>query len=1129
MKYLFSLSLRWFLPAFTFAILACLLIALTLWRNLEEMTDTERRLQEQLTQRLLNEERFIRHLLSTNEHELVADGISRLGNAINVDFYAIVDNESKVLFANHTNAEGQLLASVESSFNYTHLQLASDERTLKTAFDTDNHYFLAYQPIIIEHDPVAVLVLKYNLGSIREESRDRAISIILTELAITLLVATVLFAVLYRWYTLPLIQLQQAVRRISLGDMEDPIQIGGWSELNDLGADIERMQNARKTAEDALREKDVLLTESQRIAHIGSWRYDVQTDRISWSDENYRIYGVHPDSFDLTEENFFQLIHPEDLETVKHALTTFKAGATVSDTEFRIVRPSGVIRTLRGRSEMIPFKGAEPAYIVGTNQDITAIIDADERFRNSFRRIPLPLTLQENLGELADCNDAFCELTGYSREEILRVDTTSLGFLAEPNQRDEIIEELRREGEVNDFEMKIRHRSGEVRIIQMSLRYINHDNHSLLLSVAHEITNLRKAEDALQVTKGQLQIFIANSPVSLAMFDKDMRYLHVSRQWTLDYQLENRDILGESHYSIFPEIPDNWKKIHQRGLSGEVIRADEDSFERYDGQVQWLRWEVRPWFENEGKVGGILIFTEDITVRKQAELALAVRVEEQEAVAELGKLALSDAPMQQVYDNAIERMAAIYNVQSCSVLELQPDNKTVKLVSNIGWEKARTTTDTVELKHAPLTEYTLRIQQAVIVSNFKDETRFTVSEQLRNHKLISGMTVVIGNTNKPFGVLGVYSHTEKAFTQEDSNFAQAIANVLAEATERRRVESALRLSDQRARAIFDQSYAFVGLLNPDGILLDVNRTSCEFTGIAKEEAIGQPFPQTIWWSHNLQQRKRLEESISKAAKGEFIHFESEHLSKEGTLHIFDFSLKPVKDVSGKVVWLIPESRDITERKKSESTIQQSLREKEALLKEVHHRVKNNLQVITSLLSLEGSRTKNEVTKLALSEMKGRLRSMALLHETLYRSGIFATVKLGRYLSELATQAFRSMTTLPEGIALEFDFDSSELELDQALPCGLLVNELISNSLKHGFPEGRGGAVKISLHQLDNKMTIQVADTGIGLPDDFALDKHQSLGLQLVSDLVYQLHGALEFASENGTVFTVTFTPQNKQA
>lgn len=229
---------------------------------------------------------------------------------------------------------------------------------------------------------------------------------------------------------------------------------------------------------------------------------------------------------------------------------------------------------------------------------------------------------------------------------------------------------------------------------------------------------------------------------------------------------------------------------------------------------------------------------------------------------------------------------------------------------------------------------------------------------------------------------------------------------------------------------------------------------------------------------------------------------------------------------GKAILLRGVLMDVTAQMESEQALVASLQEKEALLSEVHHRVKNNLQVITSLLRLEGGRSQEAGTRDAFVAMQGRIRSMALLHESLYRSGSFAAVDLASYLGQIATQAFRAAQPENVVVTLKLDLVPARIAMVQAVPCGLLLNELISNSLKHGFTEGRGGEVRVALQELDGatKLRLRVCDTGVGLPPDFDARRMQRLGLQLASDLAGQLGGTLKIGPEPRAVFSVTFTP-----
>jgi len=218
--------------------------------------------------------------------------------------------------------------------------------------------------------------------------------------------------------------------------------------------------------------------------------------------------------------------------------------------------------------------------------------------------------------------------------------------------------------------------------------------------------------------------------------------------------------------------------------------------------------------------------------------------------------------------------------------------------------------------------------------------------------------------------------------------------------------------------------------------------------------------------------------------------------------------------------------DISARKQDQLALQTALTEQQALLKEVHHRVKNNLQVISSLLRLEARRSDQPDTRAVLGDMQGRIRAMAQLHDSLYRSGVFATVDLAAYLTGLATQAVRALGRSPCTVRLQLGLAALTVTMDQAMPLGLLANELVSNAFKHGFADDRSGDLKITLAPVPASARWQlcVSDTGVGLPADFAARRGQSLGLQLANSLAEQAGGVLAIGPGPLAVFTVDFTP-----
>jgi len=220
---------------------------------------------------------------------------------------------------------------------------------------------------------------------------------------------------------------------------------------------------------------------------------------------------------------------------------------------------------------------------------------------------------------------------------------------------------------------------------------------------------------------------------------------------------------------------------------------------------------------------------------------------------------------------------------------------------------------------------------------------------------------------------------------------------------------------------------------------------------------------------------------------------------------------------------IRSSRNIDDRKNAEKQIKNSLEEKEVLLKEIHHRVKNNMQIISSLLSLQSRSIKNEKELEILRESQNRVKSMAMIHESLYSTNNLARINFKVYIKSLISGLFRSYGINPKKIKMEMNLTDVSLDIDIAIPCGLILNELISNSLKHAFPNGRSGKIKTSLLEDKNCLKMMIEDNGVGFPDDMNFKNTDTLGLKLVNTLVRQLDGNIELKKIGGTKIIIKFS------
>ncbi len=334
----------------------------------------------------------------------------------------------------------------------------------------------------------------------------------------------------------------------------------------------------------------------------------------------------------------------------------------------------------------------------------------------------------------------------------------------------------------------------------------------------------------------------------------------------------------------------------------------------------------------------------------------------------------------------------------------------------------------------------------------------------------------------------------------------------------KRTEAALIESEERYRTAIECSNDAITICRGD-LRVYANRKFLEMFGYDRfNEAIGQPIYPVI----HPQDRDRVAEIDRRRQKGEPApaRYEFRGIKKDGSVIYVEVSVAGITYRGERAT--LNHLRDITERTLAEDQIKTSLRQKEVLLKEVHHRIKNNLQVVSSLLYLQSQKVKDEETRRLLEESRNRVKSMAFIHKQLYHSKNVAEIDFAPYVRNLARNLLESYRTNGHGITLDVHVEDVFLPLDTAIPCGLIINELVSNALKHAFLNGSEGRIKVDLHRTGEENVLIVSDDGEGIADDIDVQNAGTLGLQLVSALSMQVGGRLELIRDKGTMFKITF-------
>lgn len=340
-----------------------------------------------------------------------------------------------------------------------------------------------------------------------------------------------------------------------------------------------------------------------------------------------------------------------------------------------------------------------------------------------------------------------------------------------------------------------------------------------------------------------------------------------------------------------------------------------------------------------------------------------------------------------------------------------------------------------------------------------------------------------------------------------------------------RVTLAQRKSEERFRQVVEAAPNAMVMANKAGLIEMVNAQAERVFGYSRQEMLGQPveilIPEHFRHIHPaLRDMFNAEPRSRPMGGGRDLYARR----KDGSEFPVEIGLNPIETDDGPMV--LSAIVDISDRKQKEDRIQAALREKDILLGEIHHRVKNNLQLVHSLLDLQSSQIDDPVVLGMLRDSQNRIRSMVLIHQTLYQSKDFATVDFASFLESLLPALVASYGMDSDRIALGVDLAEVHLPLSTAIPCGLVVNELVTNAFKHAFPEQRRGAITVGLtHEGPGHVGLMVSDDGIGIPDDLDLERTVTLGLQLVTLLTDQLGGAVSIQRANPTRFALRFPVQ----
>ena len=835
------------------------------------------------------------------------------------------------------------------------------------------------------------------------------------------------------------------------------------------------------------------------LGNVGLWDWDFTKDEVNYSDQWFKQLGYLPSELANTFDTFITLLHQDDhLVAEKFIQKAQQNPMEQQKAEFRLKHKDGSYRWILSQGKVLTDTNDEPYRMVGSHVEITERKEAEERFK-SISQLASDYAYSVSVNKEGqferDWEFGFVEgITGFKLEELLH--RINKGFCYHPDDREVIAERLQKltRGEEVISEYRIKHKSGKYIFIRdRSVPTLCSRGRSLkkIVGFAEDISNEKALELAKRETEEDLQkaISLLNAVNEAATIG------------TWEVNLETMTAVWSSITKEIHEVPEDYQadvgiaiEFYKEGINREIItekvqKAMEDGT-KFDvdleiitakGNEKWVRAIGLPVFQDEKciKLHGTF---QDITDSKVAQL----EIEKLSLVASHShnSVVITDSEAKVLWaNNAFYKMTGYF-------FEEVKGKKIGPILQGKGTDKAHTDKIRAGIRSKkPFTQ---------IVKNYTK-----AGESYWNELSV---TPILDKNNEVTKFIGIQ----------------------VDATKRIQAEQELKKTENQIKTIA-KSVPGVLLkykLNPDYTdeLLYISDAVKELWGVEKQEAMANV--SALWAQIHPDDVSKMQESIMNSAQNlSFWDIEYRLVAKNGETRWVNGRGFPHKESDGSVVWntLII---DLTRLKQAESSLQLALEQKGTLLRELHHRIKNNLQLISSIFYLKSQEATSEVLKDFIQETDARIKSIAQIHnQLLLLEENEDELDAGHYLSVLTESQVYHLTESTEKYPTTIDVDHFKLNIDHVLAMGLIVNEAISNSIKYAYPQEQGGKLDISLKIKSKKITLIIADYGKSF-DYHAMDHYKHLGLSLIQTLSQQLKAALEVEADQGVRYTLTFNLKN---
>ena len=837
----------------------------------------------------------------------------------------------------------------------------------------------------------------------------------------------------------------------------------------------------------ALRESEARLAEAQAVAKVGSWETDLSNLNVIWSKETYRIFEIDPGCVHLTQASFLAFTHPEDCAKVDAAFLGSLDTRSLNAIEHRIVTPSGLVKFIEDRWRIFQDDQGRPVRAVGTCQDITerkqaeeAIFQSKKDWEDCFNSITDMITIHDNDYNIIRANKAgkaLLKLPEFEKHLKLKCFSFYHGTDAPPTGCPSC--DCLKSGIPGVFELfePYLNRYLEIRAIP---RFDSNNQRAGLIHIVRDITERKREESkrevalaALQENEERMKAIIEGTPhLFFYTQDAEANTTYVSptvEQVTghkVDIWLKRKD-----WFVTDAAINQAAKERTQANLLGEFIE-EPILLEIRHALGHPILLEVYEYpITKDGKVVGLQGVAHDITQRKQAEEAF------------LREKAFLD----QLVESAPEAIVLAENNGQI----LQVNSEFEKMFGYSAKEAIGRLIDDLLVPPKYRLEATDVTQTVAQGEKFSLETVRRRKDGALLHVSLVGSPILIGG--EQVAAYGIYR----------------------DISDRKQAEASLKQALNWQQTIFEGSQDAIFISDQDSRFVAVNNAACDLTGYSREQLLKMRIPDI----HDLPDLDAYKMYHQRIFGGEEILSEAKILRSDSAKIDTEFNNRCVS-IAGKL-YMHTTARDITTRKRAEEEIKRQLAEKEILLKEVHHRIKNNIASIGGLLSLHVQSATNPEAIAVLQEAIGRVNSMRILYDKLLLSEGYKDVSVKNYVESLVDSVISLFPDMAK-IALDKQINDFHLDSKQLFPLGIIINELLTNIMKYAFVNRDAGLVKISLTNVDNRVTLTIQDNGIGLPAGFDINEPEGFGLKLVKMLSQQLGGSFSIKKHAGTRCKIEF-------